>query len=262
MRRIRLLLPLLLLAGCSAPTHSAGSYPQNPVISDAQGHPRDSTTFYFPADSFRIPIDSADPTPPHSLRFASRNLYAFQAPVLANYYRGTDTYRFLWLRAFHRPVLLTLARQANGLTLRTQFLNKPAGLPRMVDILYIPPDASAAQVRKLKAQFRHWQAAPALQRELAEANRPPTPVGAEETTRSLSQEQWQHFEQLLLKSEFRQLTSREDLSVMDGADWLLEAHLADGYHLVYRHSPNKQDGFRKACEYLLDLSSARSEERY
>ncbi|SDY95168.1 hypothetical protein [Hymenobacter psychrophilus] len=48
MRRVYSLFPLLLLAACASPT-TPSAYPQNPAVSDAQGHPRDSTTFYFPA---------------------------------------------------------------------------------------------------------------------------------------------------------------------------------------------------------------------
>ncbi len=49
---------------------------------------------------------------------------------------------------------------------------------------------------------------------------------------------------------------------MDGAYWLLEAHQPNAYHFVFSHSPDKQGGFRKACEYLIELSSVRGEERY
>lgn len=132
----------------------------------------------------------------------------------------------------------------------------------MEAIQFIPPDASAAQIAKLNEEFRRPQAEPAIQQEMAEANRPPVQVVTEETTRAISQPQWQHLKQLLLESRFQQLVSYEELGPMDGAYWVLEAHQADGYHMVFRHSPDKQEGFRKACEYLLDLSSARGEERY
>ncbi|WP_157807387.1 hypothetical protein [Hymenobacter chitinivorans] len=52
------------------------------------------------------------------------------------------------------------------------------------------------------------------------------------------------------------------ITMLDGAEWLLEAHRASGYHAVLRQSPDSTDAFRAACEYLLDLSSAKNEERY
>jgi hypothetical protein len=263
MRRPCLLLPFLLLAGCSAPSDSAASYPQNPAISDTQGHPRDSTTFYFPAaDSSYIPVDpitaQTESFPPKRLQFASCNLLHLGAPILSNNYGGEDIYRFLWLRSFHRPVLLTLTRQENRQTVRTQFLSKPACGPRMVSILFIPPGTPATQARKQQQQFDAQPPDSAL----IAANRPPVQITAEETVQPISRLQWQHFQQLLLASKFQQLPSYEESGANDGAYWLLEAHQASGYHMVFRHSPDKQEGFRKACEYLLDLSSARHEERY
>ncbi len=197
----RYLLPLLLVAACSPPAFHPGAYPQNPAISDAQGHPRDSTTFYFPAaDSTYAPANKPVQAPtastlPFELRIASCNLRHFGAPVLANYYLGSATYRFLWLRSFHRPVLLTLTRQAHGATLRTQLLTKPACGPKAAHIRFTPPQASAAQRRKMELAFRQLQADPAVQQEMAEANRPPVQVAGEETTRPVSPQQWQRFEQ-------------------------------------------------------------------
>ena len=241
--------------------------PQNPAVSDAQGHPRDSTTFYFPAaDSSYIPADpsiaAAESAPPYRLRFASCNLFHFGAPVLANYYLGSTTYRFLWLRSFHRPVLLTLTWQASGATLRTQLLSKPACGPKAASIRFIPPNASPAQIRKMELAFQKRLADPAVQQEIAEANRPPVQVISEETTRPVAPQQWQRFEQLLRESGFETSPAYSESWVNDGAYWLLEAHQPGNYHFVFSHSPAKQDGFRKACEYLIELSSVRGEVRY
>jgi hypothetical protein len=257
----------LLLTTCTSPTTSTPVYPQNPAISDALGHPRDSATFYFPmADSSYIPTDPIDAQtesyPPRRLRFSSCNLLHFGAPALSNYYTGQDIYRFLWLRSFHRPVLLTLTRLAHGATLRTQLLSKPACGPKMTQIQFFPPNATVAQRKRLREAFNRHLADPAVQQEMAEANKPATQVVAEETVRAISLQQWQQFEHLL-PSDFQQLPAYQaSSSRMDGAYWLLEAHQASGYHMVFRHSPDETDAFRKACGYLLDLSSAREEERY
>ncbi|MDU0370129.1 hypothetical protein ACFPAF_06980 [Hymenobacter endophyticus] len=262
MSRILLPLPLLLLTACSAPTAERTNYPQNPAVSDTQGQ-----VFYFPAtDPSFIPTDSItaqlEGFPPRALRFASCNLFFFGAPILSNYYLGHDTYRFLWLRSFDRPVLLTLTQQASGATLRTQLLSKPACGPRLTSIQFMPPGISAEEERKLQHEFRKHQADPAVQQARDEANRPPVRVAAEETLRPVRAAQWRRFEQLLQAASFQQLPAHEESYGLDGARWLLEAHQANGYHMVERHSPNKQNSFRRACEYLLELSSARKEERY
>lgn len=98
---------------------------------------------------------------------------------------------------------------------------------------------------------------------VAEGKRRAKQVIKEETTVSVTPEQWQHFQDLLKQSHFHQLPSCQPTpGVLDGAAWLLEAHQASGYHMVSRRSPDESDSFRKACEYLIDLSSARNEERY
>ena len=271
MPRLHLLLPLLL-AACSSPTDAQNLYPQSPAVSDAQGQPRDSSTFYFPG-ALLSKLDAATGQRPAELPpqaaycrevfgVASANLHCFGAPVLSNYYLGHDTYRFLWLRAFHRPVLLTLTQQAGGAVLRTQFLTKSASAPRMVSVPFIPPTASPEQAARLQREFDQQQKDPKVQRELAKRNRPAEQLPQLETTRPVAPQQWQQFEQLLQRGGFLRQAVCESSTVLDGAYWILEAHTAGSYHAVLRHSPDKPDAFRRACEYLIDLSSARKEERY
>ncbi|UOQ77215.1 hypothetical protein MUN84_00260 [Hymenobacter sp. 5516J-16] len=197
-----------------------------------------------------------------ALASASANLFFFKAPVLSNYYLGNDTYRFLWLRSFHRPVLLTLTQQAGGAMLRTQFLTKSATAPRLEQILFVPPTASQAETARLQQEFDAKRKDPKVQRELAEHNRPAEPLPQLETIHSITPRQWQQVEQLLATSSFQQLPPCESSTATDGAYWVFESHQANGYHMVFRHSPDKRDEFRKACEYLLELSSARKAERY
>lgn len=271
----RIVLPLsLLLAACPSPVVSQSRYPQNPAVSDAQGQPRDSSTLYFPgADSASKPVLTTNQLSAEEQNaqadycrevfgVASANLHCFGAPVLSNYYLGHDTYRFLWLRSFHRPVLLTLTQQADGATLRTQFLTKSASTPRLAVVLFIPPTASPGEAARLQHEFDLKQKDPEVQRELAERNRPAEQLPQLETTRSVTPQQWQQFQQLLQQCGFSRQTVCESSTVLDGAYWILESHTAGGYHVVYRHSPEESNDFRGACEYLLDLSSARRERRY
>ncbi|AHJ97749.1 hypothetical protein [Hymenobacter swuensis] len=275
MPRIHLLLPLLL-AACSSPAVSQSHFPHNPAVSDAQGHPRDSSTFYFPKVAMlprhvpRTGSPEADEQADQAkdcrftLSNASTNLIFFGAPVLSNYYLGHDMYRFLWLRSFERPVLITLTRQGSGATLRTQWLSKWAGLPkvRLSSIDFTSSNQSPAERERLRAADRASRADPEVLRNLAEMNRRAERVPQLETTRPITPLQWQQFERLLQQCRFQQQVTCGLHTVTDGAYWILEAHTAGGYHAVFRHSPDKQDGFRQACEYLIGLSSARKEERY
>ncbi|TGD80365.1 hypothetical protein [Hymenobacter wooponensis] len=270
---------LLALASCSSPTASAPAYPQNPAVSDALGHPRDTTTFYFPAaDSLhakylpkskwpevRYNTDVRLSNCAYELQFASYTLTYFDAPVLSNYYLGTDTYRFLWLRSFHRPVLLTLRKTPIGATLRTQLLDKS---PCFVHVDVFPPTqllqtASPAESAQAIRRYNEAMADPEFQKEVAEGKRRAAQVKSEESTVLITPAQWEQFQALVKDSNFNSLPAcQPDPGVLDGADWLLESHQPTSYHMVSRHSPDKSDSFRAACEYLIDLSSVRNEERY
>ncbi|WBO86022.1 hypothetical protein [Hymenobacter yonginensis] len=277
MQRSCLLLPLLLLAGCSAPTDSAGSYPQNPAISDAQGHPRDSTTFYFPAaDSLPATYVSKSKRPTSyvidesvmnctdEMKYASYALTYFKAPVLSNYYLGTDTYRFLWLRSFHLPVLLTLSANEEGASLRTQVLDKKPGF-HMLTVQHpdsLSPTVTAGERTRAQKYYTQTMADPEFIRSVAEGKRRAQLIDSADTVLPVTHQQLQHFRQLLAQYQFQRTSACQPVLMLDGAYWLLEAHQASGYNMVARRSPDETDGFHKACEYLLDLSSARGEERY
>jgi len=99
--------------------------------------------------------------------------------------------------------------------------------------------------------------------QVAAAKRRAVQLRAEETTVAVTPAQWQHFQNLLIESKFDSLPAcQPNPGWLDGARWLLEAHQASGYHMAARHNPGENDRFRKVCEYLIDLSSVRHEERY
>ncbi|MBO0358488.1 hypothetical protein J0X19_11075 [Hymenobacter sp. BT186] len=104
---------------------------------------------------------------------------------------------------------------------------------------------------------------PAFHAEVAEGKRRAVQLLEKETTISITLEQYKEFQQLLQQAQFWQLPSCKPIpGLLDGAYWFLEAHQASGYHMVARRSPDENDDFRKACEYLVDLSSVLHEERY
>ncbi|WP_157807302.1 hypothetical protein [Hymenobacter chitinivorans] len=195
---------------------------------------------------------------------ASYCLTYFDAPVLSNYYLDADIYRFLWLRSFHRPVLLTLRQDAHGATLRTQLLDKYPGFHTLTVFHpdQLAADATPQQRARAQKFYEETMADSAFQAQVAEAKRRARQVVAEETTSRLTAQQVQAFQNLLTQAQFWQLPSCQPAFVLDGAQWLLEAHQANAYHMVSRKSPDEGDKFRRACEYLIELSSVRAEERY
>ncbi|MCC2546438.1 hypothetical protein LJY25_08275 [Hymenobacter sp. BT175] len=196
---------------------------------------------------------------------ASYCLTYFNAPVLSNYYLQTPMYRFLWLRSFHRPVLLTLRGSASGATLHTQVLDKFPVF--QTQIIFYPDSLSADAALGARAyarrNYERTMVDPAFHAQMAASKRRAVLVKEADTTIVLTPLQYQAFEGLLHQARFWQLPScQPSPGLLDGASWLLEAHLAVGYHMVERASPPADDPFRRACEYLIELSSVRAEERY
>jgi hypothetical protein len=221
---------------------------------------------YFPAQASQLhspaaPSDtSAQAMCRYAFRYASQCLAAFKAPVLAGNYLGPVVYRFVWLRSFHRPVLLTLERTENGGTLKTQFMNKQPGMavPTLLD-----PDEPGitSEVRKNRLKFAQQMAADKKWRASVAFAKSPAVVTAESTV-ALSAVQVQALDQLLGQANFWQLPGCDNSTTMDGAYWILEASEPARYHVVFRHSPGKQEQFRQCCDFLLNLSPARKERRY
>jgi hypothetical protein len=256
---------LWLVGGLGSFSVSAQSLPNLPT--SLTSVPRaDSVISYFPAQAAQDypqgqPSDTVKATIcQYIFRSASECLMAFQAPVLSDAYHGPAVYRFIWLRSFHQPVLLTLERTESGGKLLTQLLNKHPnmGVPTLPN-----PDEpgipSEARQRRLKlaqkmAHDKRWQA------ELAFAKAPA--VAHSEPTVLVGPAQMQQFSSLLDQADFWQTPSCGATFGTDGAAWLLEARLGTRYHVTYRQSPAQKTQFRQYCEFLLNLSPARRERRY
>jgi hypothetical protein len=258
------------LAGCAAPDQQVAC-----LLTDKQlGVPYDSTTSYFSANA-GVRVSQAHPGEPvkrlpsdwntncqSAFEYGSRHLWSFKAPMLSVAYLGHPVYRFLWLRSFHRPALLTLEQLESGGVLRTQFLSRD--LDWAVPALANPEEPGIADTTRQRrlAYLRQRAAAPDSQQWLAYLAQAKTPVqvlAAE--TKTLSVAQMQRFQQLLTQAAVWQLPTCQQPSLMfDGADWILELHEPTRYHVVYRHSPRGE--IKQCCEFLLNLSPAKHESRY
>lgn len=258
------------LGGCATPDQQATS-----LLTDKQlGVPYDSTTNYFLANA-GVRVNQAHPGETvkrlpsewnldcqSAFEYGSRHLWAFKAPVLSVAFLGHPVYRFLWLRTFHRPTLITLEQIERGGKLKTQFLSRIPDLPAPAitnpdepGIADTTRQRRLAYVQRLSATAsgRQWLAY------LAQAKTPVQVLQAE--TKTLGAAQMQQFKQMLTKAAVWQLPTCQQPSLMlDGADWILELHEPTRYHVVYRHSPKGE--MKQCCEFLLNLSSARKEARY
>jgi hypothetical protein len=268
------LVPLALLRFCgllTITTMGCSSETQTPPVAKPIGlglkksisyTGPDSLPRYFPAQVAR-PQSNCN----SEYRLAGQHLMAFNAAVLYNKYTGQPTYRFIWLRSFHRPALLTLKRFASGGILYTQYLNKSPGDTTAVLDTVGTPDMSPKARQAHRERWRKLLADSAFMRDYrARAVFAKAPVRVTNKVQvQLTTAQIQQFDNLLSQAAFWQLSSCQPSDgIVDGAYWFLEAREANRYHVVFCHSPDagSQLPFRRCCEFLLNLSPARREERY
>ncbi|HEX8326531.1 MAG TPA: hypothetical protein VF629_03240 [Hymenobacter sp.] len=194
---------------------------------------------------------------------ASQTLCAFNAPLLSKQFMGHSIYRLLYLRSFHRPALLTLDCTPQGGTLKTQFLNKPPDWIASATELAADTRAAIRSLHEIQNRIRTGKASPGDAERLENAKyrfvqleliKSPIIITDQKTVH-LSQAQVQRFKELLAEATFWQLLGCKATLYFDGADYILESHEAERYHMVKRQSPNKRSGFARCCSFLLDRSS-------
>ncbi len=156
-------------------------------------------------------------------KFYSSSLAAMQEPPLFPLKdKNVEAYRFLWLRSFHPPVSLRLWQTGNQSYMSTKQLSDVG----------VPIDGEAIFTKTL----------------------------AVNETRSITQEEWAHFQELLKKAGFWSMPTADENPIgLDGAGWLLEGVKQDQYHVVHRHSP-EQRAYREVCIYLLRVSGVKIDE--
>ncbi len=232
---------IILLASCNTNTKSSSL-----AIGDSLSLPKDSLTFYFPAATFY--------TTPHSDSFIQNwyasDLYNFKEPVLSQQYCGHNIYRFLWLRSFHRPVVFTLSQSNDRVWLTTKMLDRE---PEFQDqrVVYFSKEEQAEYT---KEGYVADSTKPDMM--IKYADRKATIVYYKRT--ALSTKEWNAFEQLLAKANFWMLPTRIDSGDSDGANWVIEAHLKNQYHVVSNHSPHDET-YSNAGLYLIQLSGLQEE---
>jgi hypothetical protein len=235
---------MVLLASCKSKTKTISV--NTMLLADTLNFPKDSLAFYYPANSF---FDS--PSSDSFLQnWYSSALYSFKEPVLSQTFVGHNIYRFLWLRSFHRPVVFTLHQSEKQIWLNTKMLNRQ---PHFYDdrISGIPKEEIEEYIKE--GYFVDKNDPDLLVRI---ADRKANIIYDKNTT--LSEKEWKEFEELLEKAHFWTLPSRIDNGSTDGAQWVMEAHFKNKYHLVDYHSPNNNE-YEKAGLFLIKLSELKEE---
>jgi len=222
-------------------------YPQNPAFSNPNGDPVDSMSLFFPfqlkyGDSVvSSGIDTTDNF------WYSTQIFPAKDRVLFNYYLGHDIYRFTWLRSFHNPIFITLNKKEGRVWLEIKKLDrKPQFMSFLIDSL--PPNFSELDSIQIKALKRNYKVIQPNRYAELEVNE----------RKELTLIEWEEFERILQGLKYLNMPSvLNELPMLDGSRWIIEAHLEDKYWFVDRWSP--KDGFEHAGEYLIQLSGLKEE---
>jgi hypothetical protein len=148
-----------------------------------------------------------------------KHLRAMREPVFCPE-GGSERYRFLWLRTFHRPIAVRVEQRGDEFRVVAKELDGAGGYEpgKMVrDTSFSLPRSQWAEFRRLLADAKFWQV--------------PTHWAPEEGVVGL-----------------------------DGAQWILEGVAGDDYHVVDRWTPDqdlRDAAFRRAAIFLLSISTVR-----
>ncbi len=212
------------------------SYKNDKNISDSLGRQANDTISFIPIEHYyrkAMELNYDKRVSDFEIRYGSNFstiLRWLQEPVLTNYYQNKEIIRFTWLRS-HHPYYIVLRLEKNNNEIK--LIEK--------------------EFKEQKLCFDSF------------SNKYIDSVKFGLSTKIISKEIWNDFQKLIIDSSFTNITSISAFQIsVDGSNWLLEIHKPNGYYFVQRNCPSKyEDGlFRKICEYILDLSSFKNEERY
>ncbi len=202
------------------------SYKNDKNISDSLGRPANDSVYYFPIEYIlkNQKSDSVDLLLGKDIFIRlSSILMNMDEPILTNSFLNKEIFRFLWFDSFYNPIMLRLEKNNN----KIQLIEKKINFHEL----------GLGTDNKLKTI---------------------------EFERVINEEIWDSLKIMIMKNKMLQMKNYESPYGVDGSHWLLEIHNSNGYYFVERWSPdtNEHPAFRKICDYILDLSSFKDEERY
>jgi hypothetical protein len=246
-----------ILFGCAPEKDKKGGlgYFKDSTLTNLNGYLFDSTKSYFPEKYFskdkwhKIMPDKSEEI--YSVSFwteeYSEYLKYLKVPVLYNYYLGSEMYRFLWIRSFHEPVLITVINNDDRFSINTKVLNEHINTWTLIYNNQV--EGKVISLTKSNDIEALWKENPNADSIVLPRNNIKYLI---DTTFEIDSEQWNEFLGLINLCGFWEQKPMNGEGGLDGAQWVLEGQTYDKYHFVSRWSP--RDEFRVCCEYLIRIS--------
>lgn len=241
----------LTFAGCGN-VKDKYSYPQNPALSKTDGQPIDSLTFFFPTELKYGDSLIATKLDSFRMKWYSSQLYPANEKILYNYYQG-NIYRFIWLRSFDNPVIISISRDGGKVWLTVKKLDRqPSFMTTIYKLRFHFPKTNEKQGPK----FNFDEAQSETRDSIVLPNRHANLLVNE--TKELQTADWEKFEQLLTACSYWTMPPCDtDLTGFDGSQWIIEASSQSQYWFVDRWSP--KNCFKECGQYLIKLSGLKDE---
>jgi hypothetical protein len=219
-------------------------YPQDTTICSLSGEPNDSLIFYFPATIKTTKGNIPTEINSFQLKWYSTSIRPTNEPILFNYFQGHDIYRFVWLRSFSAPVVISLHKDGEKVWLQTKLLDC---IPRDFYISYVKFEPPGKHHKKTNAKEN--SSTPKVD---AVVHKVRVAKIIKDESKLLTAENWNNFESLLAQCNYWNMKTSIHEKGIDGSQWIIEGHQKSRYWFVDRFSP--RDNYRKCGEYLIKLS--------
>ncbi|HPO63441.1 MAG TPA: hypothetical protein PK762_10220 [Candidatus Kapabacteria bacterium] len=219
------------------------SYKNDKNICDSLGRPANDSVSYFPIE-YLIDGNSRGIDPyinyrhliysdlkVYQVAWSSGFFHEMKEPILSNCYLNKEIIRFTLGRTFHPTIIIRIEKKDK-------------------DIIVIERKNVVFTSENKDENNNHYLKIDSTQ--------------IIEKISNFKYDDWLNLIELIKRSSSELIPSALYEMPIDGSNWLLEIHTKKGFYFFDRCSPNPKEypAFRKICEYILDLSSFKNEERY
>ena len=163
MLRPLIIISLLFLVACS-------NLKENKIFIrsavDSSAIPKDSTTFYFPVKpklSFEDNSYNVLGLDSFTNRWFSHQLFALNEPILSNYPKEREVYRFTWLRTFNHPIAVRLEKCNSEIFINAKMCDRNGGFTPGNLVLNRTRNITEDQWKNFQAKFsklNFWKSSP------------------------------------------------------------------------------------------------------
>ena len=250
------------------------TYKENSALSDKNGVPKDSFTFYFPIENFYDSIHSVYFTNPKTKLWMGRDidggcdtreelstiLHIPQSEFADSFEKTVDTFSVRWysedLYAMKEPLLYNFYtnKEIYRLTWLRSF-DRPVTITieKNTDGIYV-----TSKMLEHEADFSNYERG-------KEISRDKNILLVVNSRKAIAKTQYSRLISLIDSVHLTTIPSRlysPCNAGTDGSEWILEVHNKDGYYFINRWSPKKGTALRTIGELMIHLSEIQNEEIY